>query len=115
MILSTNPSNTKPSPVNSRSLNPRFQLEVSERDRHRVQRLLLSEIDFVDTTLRPNTEAAFDTLVSVYPTGGSDFLGLLEAARRQLQVEVEWRDLIARHRLARAQLELLVGESSVTW
>lgn len=77
-------------------------------------RQLEGEVRFIEDVGLPNARATFETLIAVYPTGGTDFFELLKAGLRIFELEVQRRDHIAHHRTSRAMLEEVVGGASIS-
>lgn len=55
----------------------------------------------LENSLKPDARSVFDTLVAIYPTGGSDFMDLLAASERILMLDMQRAQWVSEHHLTR--------------
>lgn len=70
---------------------------------------LAGQVKYVRESLLADARATLDTMIAMYPTGGAEFLELLEAQRRIFETEIELRMLVSEHKQLRDALERQTG------
>lgn len=74
-----------------------------------VLRGLEARLEHLEGVLKPDARSAFDTLVAVYPTGGSDFMDLLAAAERLIMLDMQRAQWTGDHHRTRDRLVRLTN------
>jgi outer membrane protein TolC len=98
------------------SLLEEQQLETrSELERQlAIERQQRASAALYHSTLIPQTEAAYDSTLSAYRLGRSDFPALLQARMRVYEARIGAAGAVAEHNKAIAEIDLLTGRSAAS-